>query len=115
MIPPERLRQDAFNSIDTLAEISISRVYFGFLLFMKVRQLLLMSGDTCSLLLTSNSSASRIACICWRYFARASCADARCNARSLLTKSRRLLISVADYGQFFAARYPAFSDLAFHI
>src|SRR5712692_6949818 len=55
MIPPERLRQDAFNSIDTLAEISIARVYFGFLLFMKVRQLLLLSGDTCSLLLTSNS------------------------------------------------------------
>src|SRR5216683_521532 len=55
MIPPERLRQDAFNSIDTLAEISISRVYFGFLLFMKVRQLLLLSGHTCSLMLTSNS------------------------------------------------------------
>ena len=55
MIPAEHLRQDAFNSVNTLPEISIPRLYFGFLLFMKVRQLLLLSRDTCSLLLTSNS------------------------------------------------------------
>src|ERR1700737_130295 len=55
MIPAERLRQDAFDSVDTLPEISIPCLYFDFLLFMKERQLLLLSGDTYSLLLTSNS------------------------------------------------------------
>src|SRR5258708_19022187 len=55
MIPAERLRQDAFDSVDTLPEMSIPCLYFGFLLFMIVRQLLLLSGDTCSILLTSNS------------------------------------------------------------
>src|SRR6266851_7383364 len=55
MIPAERLRQDVFDSADTLPEISIPCLYFRFLLFMIVRQLLLLSGHTCSLMLTSNS------------------------------------------------------------